>query len=153
MPKNRSWSAFLSLLCAFFALGAFVAPADAATKIHHVAIQVNSNDPALMNLLLNNAANVTQHFQSKGEEVQIEIVAYGPGLHMLREDTSPVKARLKSFKEGMPNVTFTACDVTRHAMAKAEGKEIPIVPEAHIVPSGVVRLMELQEEGWNYIKP
>lgn len=146
-------SAAVRLFCVALALLAIAAPVTAATKVHHVALQIDSKDPAVMNQLLNNAANVTQHFQSIGEDVEIEVVAYGPGLNMLREDTSPVKVRLKSFKEGMPNVTFSACDVTRHAMAKAEGKDIPIVPEARIVPSGVVRLMELQEQGWSYIKP
>src|SRR4029079_6909384 len=45
----------------------------------------------------------------KGEEVDIQIIAFNAGLHMLRDDTSPVKPRLKSFKQGMPNVAFMAC--------------------------------------------
>lgn len=106
-----------------------------------------------MNLALNNAANVAQDFNAKGEEVEIEIVAYGPGLHMLRDDTSPVKVRVKSFGESMPNVAFTACGNTREAMKKAEGKEIPLVSQAKVMPAGVVRLMELQERGWSYVRP
>jgi hypothetical protein len=71
-------------------------PSSAADPVHHrLAIQVNQNDPAVMNLALNNAVNVVQHYSAAGEEVEIEIVTYGPGLHMLREDTSPVKGRIK----------------------------------------------------------
>ncbi|HYD65484.1 DsrE family protein [Azospirillum sp.] len=121
--------------------------------VHHLAIQVNVNDPQAMNLALNNAANATGYYTGKGEQVEIEIVAYGPGLHMLRDDTSPVKDRLKSFRQGMPNVAFVACGNTRAGMQKAEGKEIPLVAEATEVPAGVVRLMELQEKGWPYIRP
>ncbi|HYH21608.1 MAG TPA: hypothetical protein VD995_23610 [Azospirillum sp.] len=121
--------------------------------VHHLAIQVNVDDPQAMNLALNNAANASSHYTGKGEQVEIEIVAYGPGLHMLREDTSPVKDRLKAFRQGMPNVTFVACGNTRTGMRKAEGKEIPLVAEATEVPAGVVRLMELQEKGWPYIRP
>jgi len=127
--------------------------ASAASKAHHLAIQVDQNDAQVMNLALNNAANVTQYYESQGDTVTIEIVTYGPGLHMLRDDTSPVKERLKNFKAGMPSVTFSACGVTRAGMAKAEGKEIPIVAEARVVPSGAVRLMELQEQGYTYLKP
>ena len=125
----------------------------AEAKVHRVAIQVDVNDPAVMNLALNNAVNVAHDHTSKGEQIKIEIVTYGPGLHMLRDDTSPVKARLKSMSESMPNLTFAACANTRSAMQKHEGKEIPLVSQAKVVPSGVVRLVELQESGWSYIRP
>jgi intracellular sulfur oxidation DsrE/DsrF family protein len=38
-------------------------------------------------------------------------------------------------------------------MEKTVGKAVPIVSEATIVLSGVVRLMELQEQGWSYVRP
>jgi uncharacterized protein len=120
---------------------------------HRLALQVNSNDPAAMNLALNNASNVAQHYQEVGEPVEIEIVAYGPGLHMLRDDTSPVKPRLKSISESIPTISFKACGNTQQNMQKAEEKDIPLVAQAAVVKSGVVRLMELQEQGWSYIRP
>lgn len=149
------WSKISTFVFAIL-LGTAIAgqPAQAAgKKVHHVAIQVNVNDPAVMNLALNNATNVARHYSAAGQEAEIEIVAYGPGLHLLRSDTSPVKARIKSMSESMPNLVFAACNNTRMAMQKAEGKEVPLVSEAKVVPSGVVRLMELQEEGWSYIRP
>src|SRR5262245_35714779 len=66
------------------------APA-AGKKAHRLILQVNTNEPAAMNLALNNATNVEQHYKGLGEPVQIEIVTFGPGLNMLRDDTSPVK--------------------------------------------------------------
>lgn len=65
--------------------------APAEKKEHHLILQVNSNDPAVMNLALNNAMNVAQYYKETGENVKIEVVTFGPGLHMLRDDTSPVK--------------------------------------------------------------
>ena len=106
-----------------------------------------------MNLALNNASNVAQYYKDLGEKVEIEIVAYGPGLHMLREDTSPVKDRIKSISKSNPNISFKACGNTQPNMQKAEAKDIPLVPEAQTVKSGVVQLMELQEQGWSYIRP
>jgi intracellular sulfur oxidation DsrE/DsrF family protein len=38
-------------------------------------------------------------------------------------------------------------------MEKKEGKQLELVPEASMVPSGVVRMMELQEKGWSYVRP
>ena len=127
----------------------------AEQKPHRVAIQVDQNDPQVMNLALNNATNVIEHYRGKNEEVEVDIVTYGPGLHMLRDDTSPVKDRLKRLKElAFPGkVQFSACNNTKQGMEKTEGKSVPIVSDATIVPSGVVRLMELQEQGWSYVRP
>ena len=124
-----------------------------AAKPHRLILQVNSNEPAMMNLALNNATNVAQYYQDLGEKVNIHIVTFGPGLHMLRDDTSPVKARIKAIKESTPSISFKACGNTQENMHKVENKEIPKIPEATIVKSGVVRVMELQEQGWTYVRP
>ena len=127
---------------------------DAPDKARHrLILQVNSNDPALMNLVLNNAANVAQYYKGRHEDVSIEVITFGPGLHMLRGDTSPVKARIETMALSTPEISFAACGNTRENMSKAENKDIPLVPEAKIVASGVVRAMELQEQGWTYVKP
>jgi uncharacterized protein len=122
-------------------------------KVHRLALQVSDNDAEKMNAALNVAANVSRYYAEKGEEVEIEIVAFNAGLHMLRADTSPVKERLKSFKDGMPNVTFDACDNTIQAMRKREGKDIPLVADVRVVPAGVVTLIELGEHGWSIVRP
>ena len=135
---------------------ALAAPALAAdARPHRIAIQIDQNDPQVMNMALNNASNVIKYYREKNEEVDIEIVAYGPGLHMLRADDSPVQDRIKQLKNlaFQGKIAFSACNNTRQGMEKAEGHPIPIVPEATIVPSGVVRLSELQEAGWSYVRP
>jgi intracellular sulfur oxidation DsrE/DsrF family protein len=127
----------------------------AGAKEHRVAIQVDQNDPAVMNLTLNNATNVMEFYKAKNENVQIEIVTYGPGLHMLREDTSPVKDRIKQIVDASfpSSVKFIACGNTKEGMEKREGKAISVLSEATVVPSGAVRLIELQEAGWSCLKP
>lgn len=129
-----------------------LAPAQAMEK-HRLALQISDNDPAKMNAVLNVAANVSKYYSDKGDEAEIQIVAFNAGLHMLRDDTSPVKPRLKAFKEGMPNVSFMACENTLAAMTKAEGKEPPLVNNATRVPAGVVTLIELGEKGWTIVRP
>jgi len=138
-------------------LGIGLAAASAAhsqASNHHVVIQIDQNDPELMNLVLNNAKNVLQYYGDKKEDVQIEIVAYGPGLNMLRDDTSPVKDRIKDMAEDSHSkIAFAACNNTKQAMEKREGHPITIIPQASIVPSGVVRVMQLEEQGYSYVKP
>jgi len=120
---------------------------------HKVAIQVNQNDKAVMDLALNNAKNVIDYYKAKGETVAVEIVTYGPGLHMLRADTSPVKGRIAPMALENSNLAFIACGNTQANQSKAEGKPVKLLSEAKVMPSGVVRLKELQKQGYAYIRP
>jgi intracellular sulfur oxidation DsrE/DsrF family protein len=122
-------------------------------KLHRLVLQVNTNEPAMMNLALNNATNVAQYYKDLGEKVEIEVVTFGPGLHMLRDDTSPVKSRIKAIAASTPAISFKACGNTQENMRKSEDKDIPLISEATMVKSGVVRVMELQEQGWTYVRP
>jgi uncharacterized protein len=124
-----------------------------AAPSHRVAIHVDDNDAKVMNLALNNAKNVLDYYKSKGQAVTIEIVTYGPGLHMLRADTSPVKQRVAEMSLVAPELSFAACGNTQTNMSKQEGKQVVLVSEARVVPSGVVRLIDLQEKGYAYIRP
>src|SRR5215813_11556925 len=143
--RSRTEGAIRSFVVAL-AVGLAAASASRAAddKPHRVAIQVEQDDPAVMNLALNNAENVIEYYRGRGEDVDVEIVAYGPGLHMLRVDTSPVKDRVRQIaddKASFPaRIVFSACDNTKHNMEKREGRPISIVSQATIVPSGVVRL-------------
>jgi intracellular sulfur oxidation DsrE/DsrF family protein len=121
--------------------------------MHRVAIQVTQNDPAVMNMALNNAQNVANYYASVGDEVEIELVAYGPGLAMFVAGKSPVEERLSSMSLELPELRFAACGNTHAAMKKKAGGDVPLVSEVTMVKSGVVRLIELQEQGFAYIRP
>lgn len=146
-------------LFAAFALGllALTAAHGQGAKPHRVVIQVDQDDPAVMNLALNNAKNVIEYYRDRGKDADVEIVAYGPGLNMLRADTSPVKDRIAQIANAdatFPSkIVFSACNNTKQAMEKRENHPITIVPQARMVPSGVVRIIQLEEQGWSYVRP
>ncbi len=127
--------------------------AQAQEAVHKLAIHVDENDPAIMNMALNNAQNVRQHYAAKGEKVLIEIVAYGPGLQMYVAASSPVKDRISAMSLESPEISFSACGNTHAKMVEKAGKDVPLLDEAVMVSSGVVRLMELQGDGYAYIRP
>ena len=74
-------------------------------------------------MALNNASHVIEHYRAKGEDVDVEIVAYGPGLNMLRADTSTVKDRLDALVQlavGNPAaLKFAACNNTKRGDGEA----------------------------------
>jgi uncharacterized protein len=104
-----------------------------------------------MNLALNNAANMKEYWDKKGEKSQIEFVAFGPGLQMVRSDTSPVHDRIAELSK--KGIVFSGCGNTRTNQSKAENKPVDLLSEVREVPTGVARITELEEQGWSYLRP
>lgn len=140
-----------SSLAAVLMLSATMAMAEG--KTHHIAFHVDEGDPQLLNMVLNNVQNVQAYYAAQGDTVVAEVVAYGPGLVMFIEGQSPVGERIKTMALESDTVTFAACGNTLQKMSEKAGKDIPLMEEAQVVPSGVVHLVELQEQGYAYIRP
>lgn len=134
-------------------IAALPAMAFAEGKVHKVAVHVDQNDPKVINMALNNVVNVTKYYESQGDEVIVELVAYGPGLNMYIPGKSPVADRISTMSLEMDNLTFAACGNTHRKMSEKAGKNIELMSEATMVTSGVVRLIELQEQGYAYVRP
>lgn len=139
------------IIATTLALAPIAAIAEGET--HYVAIHVDENDPQVMNMALNNAQNVSNYYESQGDTVVIELVAYGPGLNMFIPGKSPVADRIETMSLALENLSFAACGNTHRKMSEKAGSEVPIMEEANMVTSGVVRLIELQEEGYAYVRP
>lgn len=112
---------------------------------YRVALQVSDADPAKWNLALNNARNVQEDL-GKGN-VDVEIVAYGPGLGMLKGD-SKVADRLAQALDN--NIGLMACENT---MRNTKVTKADMYGGINYVDAGVVHLMKRQREGWAYIRP
>lgn len=133
------------LFTAFFALALpWAALAQAAAK-QKVIFQVSDADPAKWNLALNNARNVQAELGK--ENVLIEIVAYGPGLGMLKAE-SKVEGRLAQALDD--NVGLIACENT---MVNTKTTRADMYSGISYVSAGVTHLMKRQREGWAYIRP
>ena len=144
-------------MCLAICLSVFVShmayAGQAGDGVNRLALQVSDNDPATLNKVLNVAANFARMQSEKGNMFEIEIVAFNAGLHMLREDTSPVLDRVKNFSASIPDLQFSACQNTINGMTKKEGKTPQLVESAVVVPGGVGRLMKLDDSGYFVIRP
>ena len=145
---TRIRTAVAAAVIAFAPLSAW-----AEGQVHKLAIHVDEDDRQLLNMALNNAQNVANHYKAQGDSVVIEVVAYGPGLSMFVDGESPVADRISTMALEMEGITFSACGNTIANREKKQGKPVTLLSEAQVVPSGVVRLMELQGEGYAYIRP
>lgn len=142
--KSAVAAGFAGLL---FLFGQQVFAADDGPK-HKLVIQVSTDDVRTQNIAMNNAVNIQKALGV--DNVAIEIVAYGPGLSMLTPK-SPASKRVPSL--AMQDITFSACGNTKDKMEKKSGKPIHLVEGVGIVQAGVLRIMELQEQGYSYVRP
>lgn len=115
---------------------------------HKVVIQVSTDDARTQTIALNNAVNLQKDLGM--DNVDIEVVAYGPGLSLLTAKNKQ-SGRVKSLS--MQNITFSACGNTMKKVSKKTGKEPKLAEGVKIVDAGVKRIMELQEQGYSYIRP
>ncbi|MCM2328441.1 MAG: DsrE family protein [Lysobacter sp.] len=141
-----------ALTAALLAAAIFLAPsttlaqsAASAAGRHHVVIQVSDNDPAKWNLALNNARNVQADLGM--DNVDVEVVAYGPGLAMLKTE-SAVAQRIQSASS--QGVGVIACENT---MKNTKVDRAQILGGVKFVDAGVVHIMKRQREGWGYVRP
>ncbi|HEY3049948.1 MAG TPA: DsrE family protein [Polaromonas sp.] len=114
-------------------------------KRHKIVIQVSDNDPAKWNLALNNAKNLQDDVGAAS--VDIEIVAYGPGIGMLKLE-SPAGARIADAMKA--NVKVLACENTMRGQKLTKDDMLPAIS---FVPAGVTEIMMKQSEGWAYLRP
>jgi uncharacterized protein len=136
-------------LLTLLGLGAAAVPALAQQKKpaarHRVVFQVSDNDPARWNLALNNARNVQTDLGA--QNVQIEIVAYGPGINMLKAE-SAVAGGLAAALD--TNVGLIVCENTMQNNKVARDE---MYGGIKYVQAGVTHIMRRQGEGWAYIRP
>lgn len=146
MIASRQYLALFILAMTWF-VGAGIANA-AETADTKVVIQVSSGDSATQELVLNNAINLQKELGI--QHVTIEIVAYGPGLEMLTTG-SPFRDRVESMAK--QSVRFRACENTMAAVERKTGRRPQLTAGVDTVPSGVVRIVQLQQEGYAYVRP
>lgn len=118
---------------------------SAAAMENKVVFQISDADPKKWNLALNNAKNVQEVFGK--DKVAIEIVAYGPGIGMLKMDSEVGNRVNDAVASG---VKVMACENTMTAQ-KLTKKDM--LDSAGYVLAGVVELMEKQKQGYAYIRP
>lgn len=111
-------------------------------------LHISDMDPSKQDLILNNASNLLAAYPPGA--VEIEIVAYGPGLRLLFDQNANAKRIDSLFQSG---VKFSACGVTLKGMTQQLGYEPKINPDAKVVPGGIVRIGELVKQGYIYVKP
>lgn len=122
--------------------------ADASMADYKYVLHISDMDPSKQDLILNNARNLLDAYPPG--DVDVEIIAYGPGLRLLFADNVNAK-RVESL--AMSGVRFSACGNTLKGMTQQLGYAPKLNPAAKVVPGGIVRIGELVKQGYIYVRP
>ena len=137
---------FLTAALVALALTAGVpSPSSAQQPRAKVVLQVSESDPAKWNLALNNAKNIQTDLGAAN--VDIELVAYGPGIGMLKADSVVGNRVDEAIAAG---VRVVACENT---MKGQKLTQTDMLNKLNYVQAGVVEIMQRQQQGWAYIRP
>jgi intracellular sulfur oxidation DsrE/DsrF family protein len=122
--------------------------ADPGFAEYKYVLHIDDMDPSKQELILNNASNLLDAYPPG--QVEVEIVAYGPGLRLMFAENVNAQ-RIDSLSQS--GVKFSACGNTLKGMTKLLGEEPKLNPQAKVVPGGIVRIGELVKQGYIYVKP
>jgi intracellular sulfur oxidation DsrE/DsrF family protein len=135
-----------AVLAGAMMMGALALPASSlAADKSKVVIQVSTNDPATWNLALNNAKNIQKDVGK--DNVEIEIVAFGPGINMLKAESEVSNRIIDAVDSG---AQVMACQNTMRNMKLTKDD---MNSKIGYVPSGVVEIMQRQQHGYAYLRP
>lgn len=138
----------LGLLASFALSHVAVAAGEGFDPKYKIVIQISTADEVTRTTALNNAVNLQKRYGL--DDAKVEVVAYGPGLTILTKQSKSAE-RVKSL--AMQNIVFSACNNTMKKIEKKTGKKPELVEGVGIVPSGAARIVELQMQGYSYLRP
>ena len=144
---NQLLKPFLLLMLSSMLMFSAQLSADSHT-INKIVIQVSTDDPRTQKIALNNAVNLQKLYGI--DNIQIEIVAFGPGLGLMTTKSGQA-SRVTSL--AMQDIIFSACGNTMKKVAKKTGEMPELLEGVGQVTGGVARIMELQQQGYAYIRP
>ncbi|MEJ2455264.1 MAG: hypothetical protein P8103_14055 [Candidatus Thiodiazotropha sp.] len=149
---NPAVSVTVSLLLLLASLFTGFAPVwateDKPFAEKHVVLQISDPNPFKQTLVLNVANNLLKYYGP--DRIEVEIVAFGPGLRLLQAGNDNM-SRIDGLSG--QGVRFSACENTIANFTKNLGKPPELNPHAVRVAAGVVRIMELVDQGFLLIKP
>ena len=116
---------------------------------HKIVLQISDADPTKQTLVLNVANNLMNAYGGP-DSVDIEIVAFGPGLRLMFDDNGN-KGRISDLTNN--GVRFAACGNTIKKMTSLLGHEPKMNNQASVVPAGAESIVELNDLGYTQLKP
>lgn len=127
-------------------------PMAGSDNTWRVVLHVTTADPYRLKTVLDEAEDLLQNRLLQKNPVEVEILANGRGLNLLRTDTSPFAARIQALQARYDNLAFKACQNTINRLKREKRIEVKLLPAAQVVPTAIGEVIHRQRQGWAYIQ-
>jgi len=124
----------------------------AAAETWRVLLHLTTDNPTRLQVVLDEAEALLEQRSHSNQPVQMQILANGKGLNLLRADTSAYSQRIKAMQERYKNLVFVACGTAIKRLQEEKKLNVQLLPDIDVAPSALGEVMRRQSEGWTYIK-
>ncbi|MBR0794317.1 hypothetical protein JQ615_02830 [Bradyrhizobium jicamae] len=138
----------LTTLAAPLARAQLAPPQDKPFAEHKIVLQLSDNDPRKQGLVISVANNLMKHYDP--DKVAVEIVAFGPGIELLKPD-NPNRKLVESLVAQGARVDI--CLNTVDTIERETGKRPDYISAATPVQVGVAQILLLTENGYTLVRP
>ena len=126
-------------------------PALAENETWQVMLHVSHNQAKRFNIMLSEAEHLLATYKKNNKPLQLEILANGKGLDLVKNENAPHVAKLKQLQQQYNNLVVSVCGQTIERIQKETGKSVTLIPDAQVVRSAIHQVGKRQKQGWTYI--
>jgi intracellular sulfur oxidation DsrE/DsrF family protein len=120
-------------------------------KSGNIIVHVSNSNPIRLKTALDETENLLSSYKRANRQVNVEIIANGGGLDLLRSDVSPFAKRIALMKAKYPNLDFLACQQTINKLQK-QGIIVKLLPHTDFAHSAVEEIDKRLHQGWDYVR-
>ncbi len=124
---------------------------DASGEPQKILVHVSSSNPVRLKTALDETENLLDSYRRSGRKLQVEIVANGGGVDLLRTKGSPYARRIGAMQEKYPNLDFMACGQAIKKL-REKGVDVQLLPHIGVASSALEQITLRLKENWAYIK-
>lgn len=117
----------------------------------NIIVHVSNSNPVRLKTALDETENLLKSYRRENRRVNVEIIANGGGLDLLRSDVSPFGKRIALMKAKYPNLDFLACRQTINKLQK-QGIIVKLLPHTGFANSAVEEIDKRLHQGWDYVR-
>lgn len=124
---------------------------DIGAEPQKIIVHVGSSNPVRLKTALDETESLLDSSRRSGRKLQVEIVANGGGVDLLRTDVSPYAKRIGLMQAKYPTLDFMACGQTLKKLQE-KGVDVQLLPHTGVASSAMEQITLRLKQDWVYIR-
>ncbi|MBU0751905.1 MAG: hypothetical protein KJ787_11590 [Gammaproteobacteria bacterium] len=116
-----------------------------------LVLHVGDPDRARFENTLDEVRGMLRAAHGRGQAMELEILANGTGLNLLRAQTTPFAERLAQLQAEFPELSLVACGQGLNRL-QGQGNDIRLIPGVVTADSALDEIVRRMNQGWAYLR-